>query len=156
MIINSSPLISQELPTPIPASLTADTIRLTADDYEDYISVEDDSYTPETVYDRAINEIALARLITGDQLLIETEHSIYLFTLIDPGNETGNLMGGLLGNYTTKACLLSLSTDSDVPLRNSKGLRTGARARFLIDSDSGTRCLLTSTITKLVHRKAKA
>jgi hypothetical protein len=145
------------LPTPIPGALTADTIRLTAGDYEDYVSTKDNftPYTRESVYDRAVNEIAIARLTAGDQLFIETEHSIYLFTITDPNNDTGSLIGGLLGNYATKASLLALSTDSNLSIRKCKGFRTGARARFLIDSDSGARCLLTSTITKLVHRKAK-
>lgn len=131
MIRNSGPLAGQDLLIPVPTS---------AKEHE---------------YNKALNEIDITSLIAGDQLLIETNHSIYIFIIADPRKGIGNLIGGLLGNYMARACLLSLSIDKSTALQNRKSLRPSMHARFLIESGNRIRCLCTSPITKLIHRSAR-
>ena len=100
-----------------------------------------------------VAEIDLDDLRADDQLLIETGHSVYSFTITDPVAPSGKLLGGILGNRLIEAWLLP-------PHRDTRGLRifhrrlqAGTKVSFLMEWEKGLRTLTTSTVTRLVHRK---
>ncbi|HST21101.1 MAG TPA: hypothetical protein VLR90_08290 [Blastocatellia bacterium] len=100
----------------------------------------------------AVNEINLDKLVAADQILIETTHSVYSFTITDPGIPSGKLIGGVLGNRQVKASLVpSQLHDSSRFARRS--LRIGSRLMFLIEHENYLRRLTTSTVTKILYRK---
>jgi hypothetical protein len=95
----------------------------------------------------ATPEIALDQLHTGDQILIRTVNSTYIFLVTDPAKRLGLLVGGVFGNYAAHAVL-------DVwPVEPDQRLRAGARARFQVESSAGIKRVISSVITGLTHRR---
>src|SRR5262245_24858674 len=59
--------------------------------------------SPMHLSDEPVSKIDLIQLSVNDQILIETKHSFYSFTISDPKNLSGKLIGGLLGNRLVDA-----------------------------------------------------
>ena len=98
-------------------------------------------------------EINLDNLGAADQILIETAHSVYSFTITDPALPSGKLIGGVLGNRQVKASLVPSQLRSSSSRFARRSLRTGSRLMFLIEHGNNLRRLTTSTVTKLLYRK---
>lgn len=100
-----------------------------------------------------VSELDLASLSAGDQLVIETAHSIYSFTVSDPTTPSGRLMGGVLGNRLVNAALIpSRSASGPVRLVHND-LGNGAKMIFIIEQGHNLRRLTTSAVMRLLHRK---
>ncbi len=99
--------------------------------------------------DGSVGEINLDNLAAADQILIETAHSVYSFTITDPALPSGKLIGGVLGNRQVKASLVPSSSSRF----NRRSLRIGSRLMFLIEHGNYLRRLTTSTVTKIHYRK---
>ena len=95
----------------------------------------------------ATPEIALDQLRVGDQIVIQTAHSAYIFLVIDPSKHLGLVVGGVFGNYAAEASLGVL------PATRDHRLRPGVRVRFYIGSSAGGRRVTTSTVTDIIHRR---
>jgi hypothetical protein len=93
-------------------------------------------------------EIALDQLRIGDQIVIQTAHSAYIYLVTDPAKRLGMVVGGVFGNYAAEA-FLRVS-----PAADNYRLRAGARALFYIRSSAGYRRVTTSVITDLILRRA--
>jgi hypothetical protein len=93
-------------------------------------------------------EIALDQLRIGDQVVIQTAHSAYIYLVTDPAKRLGMVVGGVFGNYAAEA-FLKVS-----PAADNYRLRAGARALFYIRSSAGYRRVTTSVITGLILRRA--
>jgi hypothetical protein len=101
----------------------------------------------------SLNEINLDGLSAGDQILIETAHSLYSFTITDPHIPSGKLIGGILGNRPVNAALVpSYSGNRRLRFVRRK-LRTSSKFTFLLEHGNCLRRLTTSVVTKLIHRK---
>lgn len=94
-------------------------------------------------------EIELDQLQPDDQLIIETAHSIYHFTVVNPKLLYGKLIGGILGNQAVGATLKFSCSESESPVFTAQRLKLGLSIVFNIEWDNGLRQLLTSTITRL-------
>jgi len=105
------------------------------------------------ITDGSVNEINLDNLGTADQILIETAHSVYSFTITDPALPAGKLIGGVLGNRQVKASLVPSQLRSGSSRFDRRSLRIGSRLMFLIEHGNNLRRLTTSTVTKLLYRK---
>ena len=85
-----------------------------------------------------------------DQLLIETEKSRYVFTVVDPTMQWGRLTGGVLGNSLLPAYLVpnekELSSETIASL-----ISVGSKVRFVLESEHRIKRLDTSKVTRLVH-----
>ena len=103
--------------------------------------------------DGSVNEINLDNLSAADQILIETAHSVYSFTITDPALPSGKLIGGVLGNRQVKASLVPSQLRGGSSRFARRSLRTGSRLMFLIEQGNNLRRLTTSTVTKLLYRK---
>lgn len=101
----------------------------------------------------SVNEIDLDKLVAADQILIETSHSVYNFTITDPGLPSGKLIGGVLGNRQVKASIMPSQLRGSNSRFARRSLRTGSKLMFLIEHEGALRRLTTSTITKLLYRK---
>lgn len=95
----------------------------------------------------AIPEIELDQLSAGDQIVIFTTHSDYIFLVSDPAKHLGMVIGGVFGNYAVEAYLRVL------PVAGDCRLRAGSRAVFYVGSSVGCRRVTTSIITNLVLRR---
>jgi hypothetical protein len=100
-----------------------------------------------------LNEVKLANLSAGDQLLIETSRSVYCFTVTDPNVPCGKLTGGILGNRLVAASLVPAHSGSRRPKFARRSLRTNSKFIFLIEQGKYLRRLTTSAVTRLIHRK---
>ena len=94
-------------------------------------------------------EIELDQLKPDDQLIIETAHSIYHFTVVNPQLLYGKLIGGILGNQAVGATLKFSCSACESPVFTAQRLKLGLSIVFNIEWDNGLRQLLTSTITGL-------
>ncbi len=103
--------------------------------------------------DEPVIEINLDGLSQSDQILIETAHSIYSFTITDTSLPAGKLIGGVLGNRQVNASLVPSQLRSGRSRYDRRSLRTGSRLMFLIEHGNNLRRLTTSTVTKLRYRK---
>ncbi len=103
--------------------------------------------------DGSVNEINLDNLGAADQILIETAHSVYSFTVTDPALPAGKLIGGILGNRQVKASLVPSQLRSSNSRFDRRSLRIGSKLMFLIEHGNNLRRLTTSTVTKLLYRK---
>jgi hypothetical protein len=103
--------------------------------------------------DGSVNEINLDALSAADQILIETAHSVYSFTVTDPALPSGKLIGGVLGNRQVKASLVPSQLRISSSRFDRRSLRIGSRLMFLIEHGSNLRRLTTSTVTTLLYRK---
>lgn len=100
-----------------------------------------------------VSEIELGSLREADQILIETEQSVYVFTVNDPNALSGRLAGGCLGNRPVYAYLLPtwvVSGDSSI---HHKSIKAGVKFIFVIEAGIGLQRLTTSTVKALAHRK---
>ena len=93
-------------------------------------------------------EIALDQLRIGDQIVIQTAHSAYVYLVTDPAQCLGMVVGGVFGNYAAEV-FLKASPAADI-----YRLRAGARALFYTRSSAGYRRVTTSVITGLILRRA--
>ena len=101
----------------------------------------------------SVNEINLDGLGKSDQILIETAHSVYSFTITDPAVPAGKLIGGVLGNRQVNASLVPSQLRGGSSRFARRSLRTGSRLMFLIEYGNNLRRLTTSPVTKLLYRK---
>ena len=102
--------------------------------------------------DGSVSEINLDKLAAADQILIETAHSVYNFTITDPALPSGKLIGGVLGNRQVKASFVPSQLHSSSRFAR-RSLRVGSRLMFLIENGNYIRRLTTSTVTKIIYRK---
>ena len=104
----------------------------------------------------AVSEIALDSLRAADCLLIKTTNSTYCFLVIDPERRRGILTGGALGSDAATSVLLGAEINTSV---QASGLYSklceGARGIFFLSAADRVQQLITSTISKLVHSRAK-
>ena len=96
----------------------------------------------------ATAEIALDQLRAGDQILIHTLHSTYIFLILDPAKQLGQVVGGVFGDYAIEVLL------DTMPVAHDHRLRAGMRVLFLAAGSRGKR-VTTSVIKRLVHRPAE-
>jgi hypothetical protein len=104
------------------------------------------------ILDEPVIEINLDSLSQSDQILIETAHSVYSFTITDTSLPAGKLIGGVLGNRQVNASLVPSQLRSGSSRYVRRSLRTGSRLMFLIEYGNNLRRLTTSPITKLLYR----
>jgi hypothetical protein len=104
----------------------------------------------------AVSEIALDSLRAADSLLIKTANSTYCFLVIDPERRRGILTGGALGSNAATSVLVGAEIRTTV---QGSGLYSklceGARVIFFLAAADRVQQLITSTISKLVHTRAK-
>lgn len=93
-------------------------------------------------------EIALDQLRIGDQIVIQTAHSAYVYLVTDPAQRLGMVVGGVFGNYAAEVFLKAS------PAADNYRLTAGARALFYTRSSAGYRRVTTSVITGLILRRA--
>ena len=103
--------------------------------------------------DGSVSEINLDNLGAADQILIETAHSVYSFTITDPALPSGKLIGGVLGNWQVNASLVPSQLRGGSSRFARRSLRINSRLMFLIEHGNNVRRLTTSTVTKLFYRK---
>lgn len=103
-----------------------------------------------------VSEPGLTSLRVADQLIIETAHSVYSFTVSDPATPSGKLLGGVLGNRLVNAALIPSRSASGPSSLTHNDLGTGSKMIFIIEQGNNLRRLTTSTVTRLLHRKASA
>jgi hypothetical protein len=106
--------------------------------------------------ENSINEIGLDQLNPHDQIIIETAHSVYNFTVVDPQLLQGRLIGGILGNQIACATLKFSCSADENPLFTAKRLKSGLSLVFNIEWGNSFRQLITSTITRLLLRSDHA
>src|SRR5262245_42757328 len=81
-------------------------------------------------------EFACRSLDTSDLLLLQTEHSAYSFSLTDPHQLRGLLMGGVFGDEGAAAVLLGAQGQEKGGYEAAGvKLMIGERAVFLIERD---------------------
>jgi len=97
----------------------------------------------------ATPEIPFDQLRPGDQIVIQTAHSAYIFLVRDPARRLGMVVGGVFGNYAAEAYLEVLSVADDFRRR------AGACAIFYVTSGAECRRVRTSVITCLIYRRAE-
>lgn len=107
----------------------------------------------QTARPEAVSEIDLGSLEAADQIVIETAHSLYTFTVTDPLAPSGRLAGGILGDQTVDAYLLSSHADNGASELAHKRLKAGLRSIFVIEAEKGPQKLTTSAVKSLLHRK---
>jgi hypothetical protein len=98
------------------------------------------------------NEIALDQLNPNDQLIIETTHSFYSFTVVNPNLLYGKLIGGILGNQIAGATLKFSCSENENPVFTAQRLKLGMSVVFNIEWGDKLRQLITSSITRLLLR----
>lgn len=103
--------------------------------------------------DGSVVEINLDNIGASDQILIETAHSVYSFTITDPAVPSGKLIGGILGNRQANASLIPSQLRSGNSRFARRSIRTGSRLMFLLEHGNNLRRLTTSTVARLLYRK---
>lgn len=101
----------------------------------------------------SVAEIDINKLNASDQILIETTHSVYSFTVVDPTIPSGRLIGGVLGNHLVEAALIPSRIESGNAKPTHISLGTGSGFSFLIEWGDNLRRLTTSSVTSLILRK---
>jgi hypothetical protein len=96
----------------------------------------------------SVTVIACGQLRANDQILIHTEHSTYIFLVIDPIKPLGLVVGGVFGDYAAKVFL------DTMPMVQDCVLQTGRRVIFHAATIFGHKRVTTSVITELVYRPA--
>ena len=99
-----------------------------------------------------VAEVDLNHLRAGDQLIILTLHSVYLFTVTDPALRYGELRGMHWGGQPMEAFLMQRPADDNRSNDRHSKLNRGANAVFII-KDRPLRRLMTSMISGLIYRK---
>jgi len=104
----------------------------------------------------AVSEIALDALSASDFVRIETVNSTYCFLVTDPEGRRGILMGGALDSAAVTTVLLGaeIRANGQVSSLYSK-LCEGARGIFFVAAADRVQQLITSTIIRLFHTRAK-
>lgn len=107
---------------------------------------------PRVGYLKEVEEVNLDDLRAKDYLIINTENSVYRFTIIDPEKRYGLLTGGSLGYHRIKATIeATIPTDSPEGISKVKTIREHSRIVFIIPSEKTTERLVTSLIMKLTQ-----
>lgn len=101
------------------------------------------------------NEIALDSLRAGDEIVIETTHSVYRFIVTDPLIPSGRLAGGVLGDQSQEAALIAGGRKTDRPGSTHKKLEAGLKVTFLIEWADGFRRLTTSRAVSFALQKRR-
>jgi hypothetical protein len=110
-----------------------------------------DAEPPSFGFLHEVPEVNLDGLRPRDYLLIHTENSVYRFTIIDPRERYGLLMGGLFGYHKIKTTLVeTIPTNSPRETGRPRVLKERSRAVFKIPGEKRPELLVTSLITKLV------
>jgi hypothetical protein len=110
--------------------------------------------TPAGDADEAVIEVALDQLNRFDQLVIETAHSVYHFTVVNPQLLYGKLIGGILGNQSVGATLKFSCSEGEAPILTDERLKLGLSIVFNLEWGNTIRQLITSSITRLLLRSA--
>jgi hypothetical protein len=111
---------------------------------------------PESNDYEAVTEIALDSLTATQHLLIETTNSTYSFAVTDPVQRLGVLIGGALAGRRAGTFLVGARSRKAGDEADFARLRVGSRAVFLFSSESGLKRVITSRITRLVQKRARA
>ncbi len=102
----------------------------------------------------SLHHIEFEDIHSAEEIVIETQNSLYRFCVTDAGHCHGYLSGGSLGEQKQKAILLgTIFKQGDSYTTDPKGLKTDARAIFYLETESGMKHLVTSRITKLTQVK---
>ncbi|MFL6273876.1 MAG: hypothetical protein ACJ74G_01595 [Blastocatellia bacterium] len=105
----------------------------------------------------AVIEIGLDELGERDLLLIQTANSVYSFTVAEPKEGCGMLMGGRLGEAGAPARLTgAIPRANDDERAQGELLAPGLHAVFLVATAGDSRWLVTSAIKRLTHLKVPA
>ena len=94
-------------------------------------------------------DIGVEALCTGDRVLVQTQRSLYQFSISDVPRKKGLLSGGSLGEQTVEATLAGTILDGCVDF-GSWELKPGARAVFFIEKERCAERLVTSPITAVI------
>lgn len=95
-----------------------------------------------------LSEVELDCLMPDDTLLIQTEHSLYMFSIGDT-SLLGTLSGGVLGKQSVCAMLIAVPTGRlDSRFKGSK-ITTGNQIVFFIKSGFELLSVTTSVVIKL-------
>jgi hypothetical protein len=101
-----------------------------------------------------LHYIEFEDLESAAAIVIETQNSRYRFTVTDVAERRGYLSGGSLGEQAQKAILLgTIYKRGEGYTTDPRGLKTGARALFYLETPSGMKHLVTSLITELAQVK---
>lgn len=93
--------------------------------------------------------IAVESLKNGDELIVSTENSQYVFNITDARERRGMLSGGQLGNNAREAVFYCVKIGEGIEDIDNSHIRTNAKAIFFLDTGNGIQRLLTSHIVKL-------
>lgn len=94
-----------------------------------------------------LQEVTLDSLKPFDTLLIQTEHSLYIFSLGET-SVRGTLSGGILGRESVRAMLAIPKGELGSRFKGSK-ITTGNQIKFFIKSGLKFLSVTTSVVTKL-------
>jgi hypothetical protein len=103
-------------------------------------------------YLQEVEEVNLDSLQAKDYLIIQTENSLYRFTMLEPERRCGLLSGGALGSNHIRAKLVATLPMSSPKIADEiKTVREHSRAIFSVSTDKEAGRLITSEITKLTQ-----
>ncbi len=104
----------------------------------------------------AADEISFDGLDDNDLLLIQTEHSMYTFSIADSALRRGLLIGGQVGEAGATALLIGIDgAETGSPTIYGSKLYVGSRAVFVVSTRGGLPTkLVTSEIKSLTLIKA--
>ena len=101
-----------------------------------------------------LTNIEFEELKTSEEIIIETRNSTYRFSVSDAAERRGYLSGGSVGKEPVKAILIGVIMNCGDSCVNDYGcLKTNGRAFFYLETSNGTKHLVTSKITGLIHIK---
>ena len=112
-------------------------------------------YQSESNEYEAVTEVKLDSLTVNQHLLIQTAGSTYSFAVTDPVQRFGVLAGGELGERRTLTFLAGTRSGKSGVDSDSSRLRVGSRAIFLLSFEGSFKRLITSTVNKLVQKRAR-
>ena len=95
-----------------------------------------------------MGEVELDRLMPFDTLLIQTEHSLYIFSIGDT-SLLGTLSGGILGKQSVCAMLIALPKGKSASRLKGSKITTGNQIVFFIKSGFEILSVTTSVVTRL-------
>lgn len=105
---------------------------------------------------QVVNEIPFDGLDDNDLLLIQTEHSMYSFSIADSALLRGLLIGGQMGDTGVTALLIGIDgAEAGRTAIYSSKLFVGSRAVFIVSAKGGSPSkIVTSEIKSLTLIKA--
>jgi hypothetical protein len=118
----------------------------------DEIESSVETAAPEFGFLQEVEEVNLDLLRAKDYLIIQTENSVYRFTLLDPEHSYGLLSGGSLGRHIVRATLVgTIPAHPPKQATSLRAIKRFSRAIFSVPSEEAGERLVTSIITKLTQ-----